>query len=644
MGFLKLETAAPCGQVMGRKKMTTITHFIDNLVDRFVPDQVRGDINAYKRVRMFIISHLLGPFLGHPISIYLFANDPNPWPHVHLLAASITMFWFFPLALRMFPNMYSWLAITSVANLNFAILITSFHFGGASSPFLMWFLVTPLLAFFYLGSGFRTSAAIFSQMVVGVGVFYGMYLMDGSFPQHIPLSQMVGVTMISLICASMYIFFMSSYYASVVDSQSELLREIDRHQATLDDLKTAKEEAERANGAKSDFLAKMSHELRTPLNAVLGYSEILLEDAELDGNGEQIADLQKISAAGKHLLAMVNDILDISKIEAGKTELYIEDVDIDQLLSEIEMTARPLAAKNTNTFVIEKTGELGVAKIDLTKSRQAIFNLLSNASKFCQNGKIEMHVSRKEIGGVDMLEFAVSDTGVGIGEEALATLFENFSQANAAVNAKFGGTGLGLSLSRNLCRLMGGDLTAKSVLGEGSTFTVHLPHVVSEKAGEDSTDNIAQRVDETLVSAAADLRAFQEGDAGIAADGVATSAPKVLVIDDDKEYLSLVDRILRKEGYSPILTDQPTSALQLARAVKPELILLDVLMPEIDGWAVVEDLKNSPETASIPLIMVSVIDDPQTNPINKADEFIPKPVDSKQLSKTIKSLLQRSAA
>ena len=625
--------------------MNSVTHFIDNLVDRFVPDQVRGDINAYKRVRMFLISHLLGPFLGHPISIYLFANDPNPWPHVHLLAASITMFWFFPLALRMWPNMYSWLAITSVANLNFAILITSFHFGGASSPFLMWFLITPLLAFFYLGSGFRTSVAIFSQMVVGVGAFYGMYLMDGSFPQHIPLSQMVGVTMISLICASMYIFFMSSYYASVVDSQSELLREIDRHQATLDDLESAKNEAERANGAKSDFLAKMSHELRTPLNAVLGYSEILLEDAELDGNGEQIADLQKISAAGKHLLAMVNDILDISKIEAGKTELYIEEVDIDQLLSEIEMTARPLAAKNTNTFVIEKSGDLGIAKIDLTKSRQAIFNLLSNASKFCQNGKIEMHVSHQETNGVAMLEFAVTDTGVGIGEDALASLFENFSQANAAVNAKFGGTGLGLSLSRNLCRLMGGDITATSVLGQGSTFTIQLPvNVAAENSSSESTDDTAQQVDDTLVAAAADLRAFQDGDAGMAAEGVPTSAKKVLVIDDDKEYLSLVDRLLRKEGFSPILTDQPSSALQLARAVKPELILLDVLMPETDGWAVVNDLKTAPETASIPLIMVSVIDDPQSDAINKADAFIPKPVDSKQLSKTIKSLLQKSAA
>lgn len=627
--------------------MKNLIRFFDEFADRLVPDEMRGDINAFKRVRMFIISHLLGPFLGMPIPLFLFANDPNPWPHVHIAATAIIMFWGMAAALKLFPKFYNALAMISIANLNFIILFTAYQYGGASSPFLMWFLLTPLLAFFYMGSGLRTSIAILAQMFVGVGTFYGVYLLDGAFPQNIPLDQMVGVTMISMICASMYIFTMSSYYASVVDSQSELLREIDRHQATLDDLKTAKEEAERANGAKSDFLAKMSHELRTPLNAVLGYSEILLEDAELDGNGEQIADLQKISAAGKHLLAMVNDILDISKIEAGKTELYVEEVDVDGLLNEIEMTARPLAAKNTNTFTIEKEGTLGMAKLDLTKSRQAIFNLLSNASKFCQNGKICMAVSHSEQDGVKMLNFAVSDTGVGISEEALATLFENFNQANAAVNAKFGGTGLGLSLSRNLCRLMGGDITATSVQGKGSTFTITLPvEVIAEATSEEEITDYgsAEKVDAALSSAAADLRAFQEGDAGIAADSVPGTALKVLVIDDDKEYLNLMDRLLRKEGFSPVLTDQPAAAVQLARAVKPSVILLDALMPEVDGWEVLDSLNSSSDTGNIPLIMVSVMDEPQEGAAEKVSAFVPKPVDSKQLINTINELLQKSAA
>ncbi|MEN0000966.1 MAG: histidine kinase dimerization/phospho-acceptor domain-containing protein, partial [Pseudomonadota bacterium] len=368
---------------MTRNIVGSLISYLDQVINWIIPESLRADIGVYKRVRMFVISHLFGPFLGHPITIYLFLNDPNPFPHVHLLGLSVTMFWFFPLALRAWPQHYQNLALLSVVNLNFAILITAYHFGGANSPFLMWFLVVPLLAFFYLGSGLKTGIAIFSQILIGLGGFYLVFKLDGSFPQHIPMGDLVEVTMISAFCACTYIFLMSSYYASVVDSQSELIKEVERHEATAADLKAAKEEAERANGAKSEFLAKMSHELRTPLNAVLGYSEILLEDAELDGNGEQIADLQKISAAGKHLLSMVNDILDISKIEAGKAELYVETVDVEKLLEEIEMTARPLAAKNTNTFEIVKHGDLGEVKVDLTKLRQAIFNLLSNAAKFC---------------------------------------------------------------------------------------------------------------------------------------------------------------------------------------------------------------------------------------------------------------------
>ncbi len=624
--------------------MSFNTQALTAVADRFIPDEMRSDVNTYKRVRMFALSHLMGPFLGFPIPLYLFANDPQPWPHVYIAVGAIIMFWAFLGVLRLAPRYYNALAFASTVNLNFIILYLSYKYGGASSPFLMWLLVTPLLAFFYLGSGLRTSVAILTQLAVGMALFYGIYRFAGEFPQHIPLNQMVEVTMISMVCASLYIFVMASYYASVVDSQSELFREIDRHQATLKDLKSAKDEAERANGAKSDFLAKMSHELRTPLNAVLGYSEILLEDAELDGNGEQIADLQKISAAGKHLLSMVNDILDISKIEAGKTELYIEEVDIDELLLEIEMTARPLAAKNTNTLTIEKDGTIGKAKIDLTKSRQAIFNLLSNATKFCQNGKINMHVSRPEYEGAPFIRIAVSDTGVGISPEALSTLFENFSQANAAVNAKFGGTGLGLSLSRNLCRLMGGDITATSVLGEGSTFVIELPAEVQQTSDEVEDDMTAQDVDEALVNAAADLCAFQDGDSGLAADSLPTSAPKVLVVDDDQEYLNIVDRILRKEGFSPVLTDQPSGAVQLAQTVKPALILLDVLMPDLDGWSLLADLKENSETASVPLIMVSVYDEPNDPKAKTADAFLPKPLDSKQLINTINGLLEKTAA
>ncbi|MEQ8402217.1 MAG: ATP-binding protein [Roseitalea porphyridii] len=622
--------------------MKSLTRLIDRWTEALTPERLRNDITAYKRVRMFILSHLFGPFLGHPITIYLFLNDPNPWPHVHILGVSITLFWFFPIALHFFPRRYELLAITSVANLNFAILITSYHFGGVSSPFLMWFLVVPLLAFFYLGSGVRTSVAIFSQIVIGLGAFYAVYLMNKSFPMHIPLSEMVDVTMISMLCASLYIFFMASYYASVVDSQSELVKEIARHQETMDDLKTAKEEAERANGAKSEFLAKMSHELRTPLNAVLGYSEILLEDAELDGNGEQIADLQKISAAGKHLLAMVNDILDISKIEAGKTELYLEDIDLDQLVEEIEVTARPLAAKNTNVFEVIKHGELGTAHLDLTKLRQATFNLLSNAAKFCQNGKITLEARKVERDGVEMIDLSVRDTGVGISEEALASLFQNFTQAHASINAKFGGTGLGLSLSKNLCRLMGGDITAESVLGEGSNFTITLP---MRARMPDAPEMSEAQVDDTLREAANELRHLNEADKALSSGAEGTRTKRtVLVVDDDPEYLEIMDRMLRKEGLSPILSTDPASALHLARAVRPALMLFDVLMPEVDGWQLVRTMKNDPITANVPVVMVSIMDDPKSNAPQLADGFMSKPVDSAKLRKTLDAHLAKDAA
>ncbi len=620
---------------------------LTTLVDFFMPDAMKADINVYKRVRMFIISHMFGPFLGHPITIYLWTHDTDPWPHVHLLGLSVTMFWLFPFALRFLHKHYTALAIMSVMNLNFAILITAYHYGGASSPFLMWFLVVPLLAFFYMGSGLKTSIAIFSQIIIGLGGFYAVYQLDGSFPVHIALEELVGVTVISAFCASTYIFIMASYYASVVDSQSELIKEIDRHQSTLSDLKHAKDEAERANGAKSEFLAKMSHELRTPLNAVLGYSEILLEDAELEGNGAQIADLQKISAAGKHLLSMVNDILDISKIEAGKTELYVEPVDFDRIINEIEITGRPLAAKNANAFEIICDKPIGTVNVDLTKLRQAVFNMLSNAAKFCQNGRITMRIDRRYIGKTEMLVIEVEDTGIGIAPEALVHLFANFSQASAKVNAKFGGTGLGLSLSRNLCRLMGGDITATSVLNEGSTFTITVPTrvVAGDNAVADKAiDTIQEDLDSLLQDAAADLRRFAEGDAGLSSASHTSPALTVLVIDDDRNYLEIIDRTLRKEGYRPILTDQPESAIHLARTVKPFVILIDVLMPKTDGWMVVDALKSSPDIASIPLVMVSVMDGATPDMEAKIDGFITKPVDTNYLIKLLAKYRKDKAA
>ncbi len=621
---------------------------LNRLILWFTPDHMKDRVTEYKNIRMFLISHLFGPFLSHPITIYLLLNDPNPSPHVWVLGASITAFWLFPFALKLFQKSYFLLAILSVQNLTFAILWGSYHYGGASSPFLMWYLIVPLLAFFYLGSGMRQRVVIFAQLTINLAGFYAAWKIVGAQPSHIPLTDMVDVAMISTLSAATYIFLMAGYYSSVVDSQSELLREIDRHEQTLKQLTDAKDEAERANNAKSDFLANMSHELRTPLNAVLGYSEILLEDAELDGRGEEIADLQKISAAGKHLLAMVNDILDISKIEAGKAELYLETFNLNDFVREVEATSRPLAAKNTNAFVLEKSDDLGDVHMDATKLRQSVLNLLSNAAKFTQNGTITLAIKSAEVDGEDWIEISVRDTGVGISDENMTNLFHNFSQANSSITAKFGGTGLGLSLSQNLCRLMGGNITLESKLGEGSCFTIHLPAVVkqiSESEEEAVSSTLAAEArsegaggENMIDNAINDLRRMKNT---LSESDIAAFDPNqlsVLVIDDDTNVLDVAERLLEREGFRAVTTDAPEAVLQLARTVKPFAIILDVLMPGLDGWDVLGTLKADPETADMPVIMISNAENREKAKLNKAAAFIEKPLDSEKLKAAMKKI------
>ena len=255
------------------------------------------------------------------------------------------------------------------------------------------------------------------------------------------------------------------------------------------------EQLEMASQHKSQFLANMSHELRTPLNAIIGYSEMLQEEAEETGEEAFIPDLQKVNAAGKHLLGLINDILDLSKIEAGRMDLYVESFGIASMIAEVESVARPLVDKNGNTLIVECPDDIGEMQADLTKVRQSLFNLLSNAAKFTDHGTITLRVARGQgigdrLQGTELatpvpynlspVTFAVTDTGIGMTEEQLGRLFEAFSQAEASTRSQYGGTGLGLAISRHFCRLMGGDLTVTSVYGQGSTFTVRLPTVVKE--------------------------------------------------------------------------------------------------------------------------------------------------------------------
>ncbi len=615
---------------------------LDKFIGWFIPNHVKVGSDDHRRRRMFLISHLCGPFLGQPIVMFLYNSDPNPSPHIHILGASIALFWLFPVLIRLLSRHYEILALLSVQNLIFAILWGAHHYGGASSPFLIWFAVVPLLAFFYLGSSTKVRAVVFGQILSGLALFHGAHIWYPTLAPHIPINDLESAGIVSTLSASIYVFIMASYYTRIVDSQSELLREISRHETTLNELTNAKNEAERANGAKSEFLAKMSHELRTPLNAVLGYSEILLEDAELEGSGEQIADLEKISAAGKHLLSMVNDILDMSKIEAGKMDLFPVDIDLDKFFNEVDVTSRPLATKNTNAFhIVRSSGPLGMIRTDVTKLRQVVLNLISNAAKFTHNGAITVHVSRDNGAEGDEIEIVIADTGMGISGEQQKLLFSKFTQANPMIASKYGGTGLGLSLSRNLCQLMGGDISVESVLGKGSQFTIRLPVLMHRNEETEAyLLDIASGADASLPKTAQGVDSGQRSGVERATGTLVTppkSRKRVLIIDDDRTFLELAERVLARENINTIASDVPASALQLARTMKPDVVLLDILMPDFDGWRVLEALKKDALTSSIPVVILSVTDAKKRAIDAGAFAVLARPADRIELIKVIKA-------
>jgi signal transduction histidine kinase/CheY-like chemotaxis protein len=374
------------------------------------------------------------------------------------------------------------------------------------------------------------------------------------------------------------------------------------------ELAAARDEAVQASQAKSDFLASMSHELRTPLNAIIGYSEMLLEQAEDAGAEGLKPDLEKIRGAGKHLLSLINDILDLSKIEAGKMDIFVEEFDVATMLAEVEAVTRPLIAKNANTFEVRLAPDIGTMRSDQTKVRQNLFNLISNAAKFTDQGRITLDVRRLpgEAGG-EWLEFRVSDTGIGMTPAQIAKLFEAFGQADASTARNYGGTGLGLAITKHFCRMLGGDVTVESEHGRGSSFTIRLPARQEERAGHWGQGAAAEVVG-----------------AGMPARRTGT----VLVIDDEPAVHALFERELAGRGYRVAHATGGREGVRLARELRPDAITLDVLMPEFDGWAVLRELKADPELREIPVVLVTILGDREMGYALGAADYLIKPIDS----------------
>lgn len=388
--------------------------------------------------------------------------------------------------------------------------------------------------------------------------------------------------------------------------------DLTRRKQAEEELRKARDAAEQANRAKDHFLATMSHELRTPLNAIKGYSEMWEEEARETGNDQLRDDLQKIIANAKHLRTLIDDILDWAKIGAGKIEPFPETFDVAAMIRDTVATIRPIIEKPGNRLEVVTAGELETMHSDVTRIRQCLLNLLSNAGKFTKQGTITLEVRREKASGTDWVTFIVRDSGIGMTPEQLSRMFKPFEQADASTTRVYGGTGLGLAISQKLSQMMGGTIDVASVAGQGSTFTMRLP---------------------AEIRAATPPPAPQPVPPGLIA---APPGATILVVDDDPTVCNILERFLTGEGFHVVTCNRGEDVVRLAKEVRPQAITLDVLMPNMDGWSVLAALKNDRHLADIPVVMLSIVDDRNLGYALGASEYLTKPLDRDRLIAALK--------
>ena len=491
---------------------------------------------------------------------------------------------------------------------------------------------------------FTVAALMENQLILAMGWFYGVGVLLASYAMQPKL--LFGVWAFALACltfafrilgtppyghqelweptmGSLLLFITVSSYLHARSTEQIFQQQLDGARQ----LEVARQEAEQASHAKSAFLANMSHELRTPLNAIIGYSEMLMEEAEDSGEDAMREDLGRIHGAGNHLLSLINDILDLSKIEAGRMELFVEAFDVSELIEQVKQTLGPVVARNQNKLIVRVDRSCGRIASDRTKLRQVLLNLLSNAAKFTHQGTITLTARRVTRGKLRVLEICVGDTGIGMTPEQLSRVFNEFEQADKSTTKEYGGTGLGLALCRRLAHLLEGDIEATSTPHVGSTFTCFVAVEHSETTPEAAAalyEETSQPVDDDLAERPA-------------------HAPQatVLLIDDDPDSHALLTRTLGREGFRVLSAKSGDAGLEIIRhGERIDVILLDILMPEENGWQILHKLKHDEHTSHIPVILVSVVDEQQRGLALGASDYVMKPIERARLMGAIERLTQ----
>jgi signal transduction histidine kinase len=445
---------------------------INRFVDWFIPSTCGDTASEKLMARTFVLLHMLGPIMGHSVTWFLSQTPAVATWQFWVTELLVTSFLFIPIVLKLSRNL-DYTAMLSAQMLVFLSLFGSYYFGGISSPFIPWFLIAMGLGFFYLASRV-------TQIIIGVAIqlmaFAAARIVTGQFPELLPIEELQYANLLSIAAALAYMTLLCLYYEQVMRNSSEIEIEATTQRQKLATLREAMEGAEQASKRKSIFLAKMSHELRTPLNAVIGYTEMLRENYEENGSDEQkMTDLDRIRAAGRHLLALVDDVIDVSSVEANKLQIIAAPVVMAELIDEVVSTATPLVHKRDNKLIIDMPEDLGTLALDALKVRQSILNLLSNAAKFTTKGSIMLSVRKLEKENGEDLHISVHDNGIGMTREGMNRLFSEFSQAESDIVDRFGGTGLGLALTKRFCLMMGGDISVESQRGIGTTFTIKIP-------------------------------------------------------------------------------------------------------------------------------------------------------------------------